>query len=60
MATDLTDTQWELIQPLLPAARRMGRPRADDRRTINGILYVLRTGSNWKDLPERYGSFVTC
>lgn len=60
MGTDLSDAQWELIRPLLPAAKPTGRPRADDRRTLNGILYVLRTGCRWKDLPERYGSSVTC
>jgi hypothetical protein len=60
MGTDLSDAQWELIQPLLPAAKPTGRPRADDRRTLNSILYVLRTGCRWKDLPDRYGSSVTC
>jgi transposase len=43
MGTDLSGAQWERIQPLLPVAKPTGRPRADDRRTINGILYVLRT-----------------
>ena len=56
----LTDQQWARIQPLLPAPRREGRPRADDRRTLEGILYVLRTGCRWSDLPEEYGSGVTC
>jgi transposase len=56
----LTDEQWARIQPLLPAARREGRPRADDRRTLEGILYVLRTGCRWNDLPPEYGSGVTC
>jgi transposase len=60
MGTELTEAQWELIQPLLPAARRRGRPRAQDRRTLGGILYVLRTGCRWQDLPPRYGSPVTC
>ena len=60
MGTDLSKAQWELIGPLLPAAKPTGRPRADDWRTLNGILYVLRTGSRWKDLPDRYGSSVTC
>jgi transposase len=44
MGTDLSNAQWELIRPLLPAAKPTGKPRADDRRTLNGILYVLRTG----------------
>lgn len=56
----LTDEQWAHIQPLLPVARREGRPRANDRRTLEGILYVLRTGCRWNDLPQEYGSGVTC
>jgi transposase len=60
MGTDLSNAQWELIRPLLPPAKATGRPRANDRRTLNGILYVLRTGCRWKDLPDRYGSSVTC
>ena len=44
MGTDLSDAQWELIRPLLPAAKPTGRPRADNRRNLNGILYVLRPG----------------
>jgi len=39
--------------------RRMGRPRADDRKVLNGILYVLRTGCRWKDMPREYGAYVT-
>ena len=57
---ELSDAQWKLIQPWLPAPKRRGRPRADDRRTINGVLYVLRTGCRWRDLPGEYGSSVTC
>jgi transposase len=58
--TDLTDRQWELLEPLLPRRNRLGRPRVDDRRTINRILYVLRTDCRWKDLPAEYSSPVTC
>lgn len=58
--TPLTDRQWERIRPALPSANHQGRPRADDRRTLDGILYVLRTGCRWHDLPPRYGSPVTC
>lgn len=58
--TALTDEQWARIQPLLPVARKEGRPRANDRRTLEGILYVLRTGCRWNDLPPEYGSGVTC
>lgn len=58
--TELTDAQWERIAALLPPPKPTGRPRADDRRTINGILFVLRTGCRWKDLPAEYGDHVTC
>ena len=57
--TDLTDAQWSLIRPLLPPRARRGRPRADDRRTINGILWVLRTGARWADVPRCYGASST-
>jgi transposase len=60
MDTDLTDEQWQLIGPLLPLPKRRGRPRCEDRRTLNGILYVLRPGCRWQDLPPEYGSPVTC
>lgn len=61
MATsDLSDTQWGLLQPRIPRQGRMGRPRADDRRTLNGILWVLRTGARWEDLPQRYSHPSTC
>lgn len=60
MEEELSDQQWELIRPLLPAPKGRGRPRADDRRTLNGILWVLRSGARWKDLPRRYGSRSTC
>jgi transposase/quinol monooxygenase YgiN len=56
----LSDAQWERVRRLLPAPSREGRPRADDRRTLEGILYVLRTGAPWSALPREYGSPVTC
>ena len=55
---DLTDVEWSLIEPLLPNKPR-GVARVDDRRTLNGIFYILRTGSPWRDLPERYGPYTT-
>ncbi len=55
---DLSDKEWALIAPLLPNKPR-GVARVDDRRVINGIFYVLRTGSPWRDLPERYGPYTT-
>jgi len=51
---DLTDFEWKAIQPLLPNKPR-GVARVDDRRVLNGIFWVLRSGSPWADLPERYG-----
>ena len=58
---DLTDAEWLIIAPLLPGAdgKKNGRPRPDDRKVINGIFFVLRTGSPWRDLPERYGPYTT-
>jgi transposase/quinol monooxygenase YgiN len=56
----LSDAQWECIRAVLPPHNKEGRPRADDRRTLDGILYILRTGCRWHDLPARYGSPVTC
>ena len=55
---DLSEVEWRLIQPLLPNKPR-GVARVDDRRVVNGIFYVLRTGSPWRDLPERYGPYTT-
>jgi transposase len=60
MDEELGDEQWELIAPLLPKPKRRGRPRAEDRRTLNGILWILRSSARWKDLPPKYGSRSTC
>ena len=57
---DLTDDQWERLAPLLPPQRpSTGRPANDHRTVINGILWVLKTGAPWRDLPDRYGSWNT-
>jgi transposase len=57
---ELTNTQWERLQPLLPPQKpHTGRPAADHRRILNGILWLLRTGAPWRDLPERYGPWCT-
>ena len=56
----LTDAQWERLRPLLPpppAGR--GRPRADDRTVVEGILWRLATGAPWRGLPERFGPWAT-
>ena len=60
MDKELGDEQWELIAPLQLKPKRRGRPRAEDWRTLNGILWVLRSGARWKDLPPKYGSRSTC
>lgn len=61
LPSDLTNKEWSILGSLLPEPAPTGRPRADDRRTLNGILYVLSTGCRWADLPpERYGSGKTC
>jgi len=59
-ATDLTDAQWEQLRPLLPPPSPRGRRPTNDRRTLNGILYLLHTRCRWQDLPRRYGSPTTC
>src|SRR5947209_2080963 len=56
---ELTDDQWEFVRPFIPPEAKEGRPRADDRRTINAILYVLTTGCRWMDLPDEYGDDST-
>jgi transposase len=58
--TEISDEQWEYIKPLLPPKAWTGRPRADDRKTLNGILWVLRTGARWADVPREYGASSTC
>lgn len=55
---DLNDAEWRTIQPLLPNKPR-DVPRVDDRRILNGMFFILRTGSPWRDLPERYGPYTT-
>jgi transposase len=56
----MSDLEWEFIKAVLPSKTR-GKKRVDDRRVINGIFYVLRTGIPWADLPEQYAlSASTC
>ena len=58
--SDLTDAQWDRLRPLLPPQKPpTGRPANDHRTVVNGVLWVLRTGSPWRCLPERYGSWKT-
>lgn len=53
---ELTDAQWERLEPLFPPRARTGRPE-DVRFTLNGIYWILATGAPWRDLPGRYGKW---
>ena len=61
---DLTDEQWSIIQPLIPDPPRRpdgkGRPWKDARDVMNAVLWILRTGAPWHDLPDRYPPYQTC
>ena len=55
---DLSEAEWRVLDSLLPPIQgRRGRPPLDRRATINGILWRLRTGAPWRDVPERYGEW---
>ena len=61
LPSDLAEREWALLRPFLPLRPIRGRPRADDRQTLNGILCVLSTGCRWGDVPpERSGAGKTC
>ena len=60
---DLTDAQWAVLDPLFRPQRRSdgrGRPWRDTRAVVNGVLWILRTGAPWHDLPNRYPPYQTC
>jgi transposase len=61
---DLTEDQWRIIEVLLPPEQVQqegkGRPWKDPRDVLHGILWVLRTGAPWKDIPGRYPPYQTC
>lgn len=61
---DITDTQWAAIRSLFPSppprTGNKGRKRKPDREVLNGILWVLRTGAQWSEMPKRYPSYQTC
>jgi transposase len=59
MRYELSDHEWSVIRPMLPNKPR-GIPRVDDRRILNGIFWVLRSGAPWRDLPDSYGPATTC
>ncbi len=58
LRAELTDAQWARLEGLLPGrAGSVGRPAENNRRFVNGVLWVLRSGMRWGDLPERYGAY---
>jgi transposase len=59
MRYELTNYEWAAIKPFLPNKPR-GVPRVNDRRVLNGIFWVLRSGAPWRDLPENFGPYTTC
>ncbi|MEU7315513.1 IS5 family transposase [Streptomyces sp. NPDC007083] len=56
---ELTDAAWRRIEPLLPQVDGRGRPWRDHRQVVNGVLWRLRTGAPWRDLPDRFGPWQT-
>ena len=59
---DLTEVEWRILRVLLPVEREpgkrgRGRPPEDNRNVINGVLWRLRTGAPWRDVPEKYGNW---
>jgi transposase len=59
MRYELTEDEWVSINPMLPNKPR-GVPRVNDRRVLNGIFWVLRSGAPWRDLPDNFGPYTTC
>jgi transposase len=59
MRYELTDHEWTAIKPFRPNKPR-GVPRENDRRGLNGIFWVLRSGAPWRDLPDNFGPYTTC
>jgi transposase len=57
---DLSNAEWRCLKPLLPADPNRGGRWRDHRQVVNGMIWIRRTGSSWRDLPERYGPWKTC
>ena len=55
----LSDQQWQRVAPLLPRSRPGGRPGRDRRDIVDGILWIVRTGAPWRDLPQEFGPWQT-
>lgn len=56
---ELTDEQFAIVEPYLPASGTVGHPWEDHRRILNGMFWKLHTGAQWRDIPERYGPWST-
>lgn len=61
---ELTDKQWKVIEGVLPKNKgkpgKRGRPSVNKRAVFNGILWILRTGAQWRELPDKYPAYQTC
>ena len=55
----MTDDEWNCVEDVFPRPARTGRPPRDRRLVVDGILWILRTGSPWRDLPEEFGPWAT-
>jgi transposase len=58
--TDLSERQWRQLEPHLPTHPHRGHAYVEHRRVINGIVWRLKTGAPWRDVPPRYGPWQTC
>ena len=57
---EVSDEQWAILSPYLGnTQKKTGRPQSDNRKLLNGVLWILRTGAPWRDLPEYYGPWQT-
>ncbi len=57
--TEITDKQWDMMEPLLPKPAATGRPRSNDRTVLNGIICVLVSGCRWSEMPKTCGDDST-
>lgn len=56
---EVTDEEWEVLQDLFPRRSGRGRPPRDPRQILNGVMWILRSGAPWRDVPRRYGPWET-
>lgn len=60
---ELSESEWQMISPYLPKGKSgpglRGRPRTEDRKILNGLIWLLRSGAPWRDIPSRYGPYTT-